>query len=299
RDRYMVQLAQKLISLFTGDFDNKVCFGHSCSDANECISKLIPMSKSKPRMLSFIGGYHGQTYGSMSLSGHPAQSGFISNGNVMKIPYPNPYRPPFGLSEEDISKGVIDFIEQEIFNTVSPPENTAGIVVEGIQSDGGLVVPPDDFLPQLQKLCVENNIYLIMDEVKIGLGRTGKWFSFEHLDVEPDAVVLGKPLGGGLPISSVIAKKEILDAGTANHMFTASGNPVSAASALETMSIIEENQLMQNANSIGDYFKSQLSLLQEKYEIIGDIRGKGLVIGVELVKDRISKTPATKETALI
>src|SRR5699024_6605394 len=178
-------------------------------------------------------------------------------------------------------------------------ENTAGIVVEGIQSDGGLVVPPDDFLPQLQKLCVENNIYLIMDEVKIGLGRTGKWFSFEHLDVEPDAVVLGKPLGGGLPISSVIAKKEILDAGTANHMFTASGNPVSAAAALETISVIEENKMMQNAESIGNYLKKQLKELQKKHEIIGDIRGKGLVIGVELVNDRHTKEPAAKGTSLI
>ncbi|MEC5423232.1 aspartate aminotransferase family protein [Virgibacillus sp. C22-A2] len=294
----MVHLAEKLISIIPGDFEKKVWFGHSGSDANECIAKLVPLSQNKPRMLSFMGGYHGQTLGSMSLSGHPAQSKFIGSGNVVKVPYPNPYRPLFG-SKENLTGNIIDFIESEVFTTISPPEDTAGIVVEGIQSDGGLVVPPDDFLPELKKLCEDHNIYLIMDEVKVGLGRTGEWFSFDHASVAPDAVVLGKPLGGGMPISAVVGRKDILDAGTAVHMFTASGNPLSSAAALETLSIIKEEKLIRNAKEIGEYFSQQLCELQARYEIIGDVRGKGLAIGVELVEDGETKTPAIEETAAV
>lgn len=297
-DKTMIDLAQKLLSIVPGNFDKKVWFGHSGSDANECIAKLVPMANKKPRMLSFMGAYHGQTIGSMSLSGHPAQSKFISGGNIVKIPYPNPYRPPFG-SGKNLTGQILNFIESEIFTTVSPPEDTAGIIVEGIQSDGGVVVPPDDFLSKLKKLCDSYNICLIMDEVKIGLGRTGEWFSFHHYDVEPDAVVLGKPLGGGMPISAVVARSEILDAGTATHLFTASGNPLSSAAALETISIIEDENLIDHAREIGEYFKDQLKELQEKYELIGDVRGKGLILGIELVQDRVKKTPASEETAAI
>jgi 4-aminobutyrate aminotransferase len=235
-----------------------------------------------------MGSYHGQTMGSLSLSGHPAQSGFIGGGNVVKIPYPNQYRPPFGKTER-LSEQVIDYLEQEVFKTISPPEHTAGIIIEGIQSDGGLIVPPEDFLPRLQALCRRYDINLIFDEVKVGLGRTGKWFSFDHSEVIPDAVVLGKALGGGLPISSVVARKKILDAGTGIHMFTTSGNPVCSAASLENLQIIEDEKLIENARDNGDYFMSLLQDLQKKYELIGDIRGKGLAIGVELVEDRETK----------
>jgi len=294
----MVTLAEKLTSIVPGDFNKKVWFGHSGSDANECIAKLVPMSQNKPRMLSFIGGYHGQTMGSLSLSGHPAQSEFVGSGNVFKIPYPNSYRPPFGTSE-NLTSQIINYIKEEVFKTVSPPEKTAGLIVEGIQSDGGLIIPPDDFLPELSKLCKEQGIYLILDEVKMGMGRTGEWFSFNHAQIEPDAVVLGKPLGGGASISAVVANKDILDAGTAVHMFTGSGNPLSSAAALETISIIENDHLIDNAKNRGNYFIQQLKELQNKYEIIGDVRGKGLALGVELVKDRHTKTPASEETAAV
>lgn len=249
----MVSLAQKLIDLTPGNFSKKVWFGHSGSDANDCIAKLIPLEKKRSRMISFMGSYHGQTMGSLSLSGHPAQSRFIGSGNVVKIPYPNPYRPPFGETTR-LTDQIIDYLEQEIFKTVSIPEDTAGIIVEGIQSDGGLIVPPDDFLPRLQDLCKQYGISLIFDEVKVGLGRTGKWFSFDHYNIVPDAVVLGKSLGGGLPISAVVARKEILDIGTGIHMFTTSGNPVSSTASLETLQIIEDEKLIKNAQINGEYF---------------------------------------------
>lgn len=294
----MVSLAEKLIGITPGNFSKKVWFGHSGSDANDCIAKLVPLEKNRTRMISFMGSYHGQTVGSLSLSGHPAQSGFIGSGNVVKIPYPNPYRPPFGKTDR-LSQQVIEYLEQEVFKTVCPPETTAGIIIEGIQSDGGLIVPPDDFLPLLQELCRRYDINLIFDEVKVGMGRTGKWFSFEHSGVIPDAVVLGKSLGGGLPISAVVAKKEILDVGTGIHMFTASGNPVCSAASLENIQIIDEEKLIDNAKVNGAYFMTLLTDLQKKYEWIGDIRGKGLAIGIELVEDREIKIPASEKTAAI
>ncbi|QCJ42620.1 aspartate aminotransferase family protein [Bacillus sp. S3] len=294
----MVTLAEKLIDITPGDFPKKVWFGHSGSDANDCIAKLVPLEKNRPRMISFMGSYHGQTMGSLSLSGHPAQSLFIGSGNVVKIPYPNPYRPPFGETE-NLTEQLIQYLEQEVFKTICPPETTAGIIVEGIQSDGGLLVPPADFLPRLQEVCRRYGIHLIFDEVKVGLGRTGKWFSFDHYGIVPDAVVLGKSLGGGLPISAVVARKEILDVGTGIHMFTASGNPVSTTASLETLHIIEDERLIDNARINGEYFKDLLQQLKNKYEWIGDVRGKGLAIGVELVEDRVSKTPAAEKTAAI
>ncbi len=294
----MVLLAQKLIDITPGDFPKKVWFGHSGSDANDCIAKLVPLEKNRSRMISFMGSYHGQTMGSLSLSGHPAQSRFIGSGNVVKIPYPNPYRPPFGETGR-LTDQIIDYLEQEVFKTICPPEETAGIIIEGIQSDGGLIVPPADFLPRLQEVCKRYDINLIFDEVKVGLGRTGKWFSFDHHDVVPDAVVLGKSLGGGLPISAVVARKEILDVGSGIHLFTTSGNPVSSTASLETLTIIEDERLIDNARENGQYFMAALKELQQKYECIGDVRGKGLAIGIELVEDRITKTPAAEKTAAI
>ncbi len=294
----MVSLAEKLIDITPGDFPKKVWFGHSGSDANDCIAKLVPLEKNRSRMISFMGSYHGQTMGSLSLSGHPAQSRFIGSGNVVKIPYPNPYRPPFG-ERNRLTDQVIQYLEQEVFKTICPPDDTAGIIIEGIQSDGGLLVPPDDFLPRLQEVCQRYGISLIFDEVKVGLGRTGKWFSFDHYGIVPDAIVLGKSLGGGLPMSSVVARKEILDVGTGIHMFTTSGNPVSSAASLETINIIEDESLIENARENGEYFITLLRGLQEKHELIGDVRGKGLAIGVELVEDRMLKTPAAEKTAAI
>lgn len=294
----MVALAQKLLEITPGDFAKKVWFGHSGSDANDCVAKLVPLAKKRARLISFMGSYHGQTMGSLSLSGHPAQSRFIGSGNVVKIPYPNPYRPPFGETGR-LTEQILQYLEREVFRTVSPPEDTAGIIVEGIQSDGGMIVPPDDFLPRLQELCRQYEIELILDEVKVGLGRTGKWFSFDHANLVPDAVVLGKSLGAGLPISAVVAKQSLLDVGAGIHMFTTSGNPVCCTAALETLSIIEEETLIDRARVNGGYFLNRLRDLQEKHEWIGDVRGRGLAIGVELVEDRVTKAPAAEKTAAV
>lgn len=297
-DEPMVNLAEKLTQIVPGDFAKKVWFGMSGSDANDCIFKLIPFSKKRARMLSFMGAYHGQTMGSLSLSGHTAQARFVSGANVVKVPYPNPYRPPFG-SAEHVSDQVIDYIENEVFTTISPADDTAGIIIEAIQSDGGVIIPPDDFLPKLRALCDRHGIYLIVDEVKVGLGRTGKWFAFEHSGIVADAVSIAKPLGGGLPISAVVARKEILDGEYALNLFTASGNSVSAKAALTNLTIIEQEISMDEVTEKGEYFKEQLLQLQAKHDIIGDVRGRGLVLGIELVEDPVTKQPAAEQTSAI
>ncbi|KMY55779.1 aminotransferase class III [Bacillus sp. FJAT-27231] len=293
----MTELAKKLIEMTPGDFSKKVWFGHSGSDANDLISKLVPVASGRPKMIAFMGAYHGQTMGALSLSGHSAQAKFEGKGNVIKLPYPNPYRPFSGIGER-LTEQTIHFMN-EVFSTICPPEETAGIIVEAIQSDGGVILPPDDFLAALRQICDQHGIYLILDEVKVGMGRTGKWFSFEHSHIIPDAIVLGKSLGSGLPISAVIGRQELLDSVTAGHMFTTSGNPLCTAAALETIRIIEEKDLISQAEKNGQHFLEGLRSLQKKYRFIGEVRGKGLALGVEIVTDKLEKKPDPVKTAAI
>ena len=290
----MLELAECLIGLTPGNFEKKVWFGHSGSDANEFIYKSLPKATGKNKIISFIGAYHGQTIGAATMSGHSAQSIFPSMNNVVKIPYPNLYRPFSGISE-GLTSQIMVYL-QEVLNTIAPFEDVAAIIVEPIQSDAGVIIPPEDFLISLQNICQEHQIYLIADEVKVGMGRTGKWFSFEHVGIIPDAVVLGKSLGGGLPISAVVGRKEIMDSMTAGHMFTTSGNPICTRAALETIAIIQDDNLIDNAKVQGEYFLNCLKQLQTNHPLIGDVRGRGLAIGIELVED-INKKPAVKQTA--
>lgn len=293
----MIQLAEKLVELTPGDFEKKVWFGHSGSDANDLISKFLPVASGRSKIISFMGSYHGQTMGASSLSGHSAQSKFEGRGNVVKIPYPNLYRPFSGISE-NLTEQSIHFLN-EVFHTICPAEDTAGIIIEAIQSDGGMILPPTEFLKALREICDEHGIYLIVDEVKVGMGRTGKWFSFEHAGIIPDVIVLGKALGAGLPISAVIGRKELLDCVAGGHLFTTSGNPISTVAALESIRIIEDEKLLANAEEQGALFINGIQELKKKYDCIGDVRGKGLAIGVEIVTDRTSKKPDSLKTAAL
>lgn len=294
-----IELAEKLIEITPGDFEKKVTFGLSGSDANDCISKLVTLATGKHRIISYFGAYHGQTMGSLSMSGHTAQAKFIGTGNIVKIPYPYCYRCAFDKTHENCDLTCLRYLENYIFKTICPPEDTAAVIVEAIQCDGGDIVPPAEYMHQLKKICERNNIFIIFDEVKIGVGRTGKFFGFEHFDIIPDAVVFGKPIASGLPLSGVIARKEILDSSVATHMLTTGGCPISTAAALATINIVVNEGLMKNVEDMGNYLKHQLLELKEKYEIIGDVRGKGLILGLELVRDRKTKEPASKETAKI
>jgi len=299
--RLIVELAEKLVEITPGNFEKRVIFGHSGSDANDAIVKMVPYCTKKSRLITFIGAYHGQTMGSYSISGHKAQALMIGLPNVVKVPYPYGYRCPFpGVSEQKkCEEATISFLENYIMKTIAPPETISAIVVEPIQSDAGDIVPTPWFLRQLRRIADENGILLAVDEVKVGLGRTGKMFAVEHSGVKPDIVVLGKPLASGLPLSAVVMPAEIANCAGIYHLFTLAPQPATAAAALETIRIIIEEDLVGNAERIGEYLLSKLSKLREESSIVGDIRGKGLIVGIEIVKDKETKEPGSREAAKI
>ena len=294
-----VILAEMLTELVPGNGRKSVWFGHSGSDANEFVAKIIPIATGKSKLLTFIGSYHGQTMGSYAMSGHPAQNKFTGSGNVVKLPYPDCYRCPYEKKKPSCGLFCLSYIEDYIFKTIAPPEQIGAIEIEAIQCDGGDIVPADGFLQGLQRFCKMYDMLFIIDEVKIGLGRTGKMFGFEHWGVEPDLVILAKPLGSGQPISAVVGDKNIMDAGVCMHLFTTAGNPVGCAAAIETLNVIRDEKLMENAKETGAYFKQELEKLKDKCEIIGDVRGKGLVLGVDLVKDKRTRAPNPQAAAQV
>lgn len=291
------ELAERLCALFPGDFDKKAWFGATGSDANDCVAKLAPLATGRRRLVSYVGGYHGQTVGSVALSGHSAQARFVGAGNVTKVPYPYPYRCAWGPCDSDeCSLKCLRFVEDYALGAVSPADDTAAIIIEPVQSDGGDIVPPGNYFPALRELCDRHGIWLVVDEVKTGLGRTGRMFAFEHSGVQPDAISLGKPLGGGLPLSGVVGRRELLDV-DAFSLYTLGGSPVPCAAALAAIDVLDDERLAENADRMGRRFLDGLLELQRHHALIGDVRGKGLMIGVELVEDRTSRAPAAKDAA--
>jgi 4-aminobutyrate aminotransferase len=294
-----LELAEKLVELVPGDFAKKVWFGLSGSDASETVGRLLPLATGKRRLVSFIGAYHGSTAASMAMSAHIAQTQFIGGGHVVKVPYPNPYRCPFGDDVGDCAERAIRFLEDYIFKTICPPDDVAGVIVEAVQSDGGDIVPPPHFLPMLEDVCRRHDIYLVVDDVKVGMGRTGEMFSFQHFGVTPDAVILGKSLGGGLPLSAVVARREILDVGPALALFTTTGSALSCVAGLATIQTIEQDGLVENARQVGAHLGNRLRDLHDKHSLVGDVRGLGMIQGVELVRDRQTREPAPTEAAKV
>ena len=294
-----LDLAQKLVEIVPGDFDKKVWFGLSGSDASEAAQRLILMSSGKQRIVSFIGSWHGTTDSAMGLSGHPAFNRHVLGAHVTRVPYPNPYRNPFGDGSGHVTDQCLSYLENYIFATVCPPEDTAAIFVETVQSDGGDIVPPPDFLPKLRDLCDRHGILLVVDDIKIGLGRTGRMLSYEHGDIDADVVLLGKSLGGGLPLSAVVARSEIMDVDSGVALFTTSGNATSCAAGLAAVLAIEEQGLVEAAAHNGEYLHERLRDALSEYEIVGDVRGLGMIQGVELVVDRVGKEPNQPAAAKI
>jgi 4-aminobutyrate aminotransferase len=208
---------------------------------------------------------------------------------VTHVPFPNPYRPL--LAGDDQGKAVLEYIENVLFHSNVPPSEVAAILIEPIQGEGGYIVPPDGFLPGLRQLCDRHGILLIFDEVQSGIGRTGKMFAAQHWNVRPDIMLLAKGLGSGLPIGLIVAKKKIMQQWkNGAHGNTYGGNPICCAAALATLDLIE-NEYVANAAKVGDYFMARLRELQSRHEAIGDIRGRGLMIGMEMVEDRGTRVP--------
>jgi 4-aminobutyrate aminotransferase len=283
-------LAERLAGMMTKQ-PKKVWFGLSGSDASEAAQRLLLKATGKRRLISFIGSWHGTTDATMALSGFAGFNDRFGGSNIVKIPYPDPYRRPFPTHPElSLTDQVLGYLEDVLFATICPPDDVAGIFVEGVQADSGDIVPPDDFLPKLRALCDKYGIYLVMDEVKVGLGRTGKMFSYEHCGIEPDIVLLGKALGAGLPLSAVVGPPEVLDVGTGLALYTISGNATSCAAALAGLDVVEREGLAESAATTGRYLLERLSGLM-RHDQVGDVRGRGMICGVDLVTDRDSKTP--------
>lgn len=290
-------LAKRLTEITPGRFEKKVFFGNSGAEAVEAAFKLARYHTRRPRMISFFGAFHGRTFGAMSLTGSKAvQRRFFEPlvPGVTHALFPNRYRSPADWSDEEVVNDSLKFLEQVLFKKTVPPEEVAAIVVEPIQGEGGYLVPPDSFLPRLKELAARFGILLILDEVQSGFGRTGKMFACEHWGVEPDMLCTAKGIASGLPLGAMIARSELMTWVPGSHASTFGGNPVACAASLVTIDLLQ-NGLIENAAARGDQLLTQLRRLAERHPLIGDVRGKGLMIGVELVTDRVAKTPAPKE----
>jgi 4-aminobutyrate aminotransferase len=289
-----VELAERLLGLVPERARGRVWLGHSGSDANETVVRAMLAATGRPRIISYKGAYHGGTSGSMAISGHPVQQGVPKAPGLMLISYPNAYRD--GGAE---TAGAAALAELEaLFAGPVPAEEVAALFLEPIQSDGGMVVPPDGYFRAVEALCREHGILIVSDEVKVGLGRSGRMHAFEHLGIEPDIVVYGKGLGGGLPVSAAVGPEAIMNHAAAFSFQTVHGNPVSAAAGCAVLDTIRRDGLAGNATKVGAHLRAQLERLKQKHALIGDVRGRGLAIGVEMVTDRATKAPAKTETAL-
>jgi 4-aminobutyrate aminotransferase len=284
----MVRLAQRLDELTPGDFPKRVAFGLSGSDANDGAVKLARAATGRQLIVAFHGAYHGNTYGALSLSAvSPAmRRGFgpVLPG-VVHVRYPDAYRRHHGLTGAEVTAACLEELTATL-GALAPPEDVAAIVVEPVQGDSGILVPPPSFLPALAELASRHGILLVAEEVQTGFGRTGARFAVEHDGVVPDILVLGKALGGGMPISAVVARSELMDAWEApGHVFSTSGNPVTTAAALAVLDILEDEQLVEAARARGATLRAGLEELARAHEVVGDVRGRGLMLGVDLVAD--------------
>lgn len=270
-------------------------FCQSGTEAVEGALKLARYVTGRSRFIGFLGGFHGRTMGSLAFtsSKYTQQKGFFPTmPGVTHVPYPNSYRPLFVGADQGAA--VLNYIENVLFTANVPPSEVAAILIEPVQGEGGYLLPPDNFLKDLRALCDRHGILLIFDEVQSGIGRTGKMFAAEHWGVAPDIMTLAKGLASGMPIGMVVAKKTIMEKWQRGaHGNTYGGNPICCAAALATIELVE-SELRANSEKQGEYFLQRLTDLQKEFACIGAVRGKGLMIGVELVLDRTTKEPASK-----
>ncbi len=284
-----VALAERLLAITPGDEERRVWFGHSGSDANDCAVRVLQAATGRSRFISFIGSYHGNLSGSMGISGHTAMTHTLPRAGVLLLPYPDPYRPIF------TAESVLALLDYQ-FETTCPPHQVAAVFIEPLMSDGGLIVPPPGFLKALQERCRKHGIKIVVDEVKVGLARSGLMHCFQHEGLAPDLVVFGKGIGGGLPLSAVVGPKAIMDHAPAFALQTTAGNPVATAAGNAVLRTIEADGFAARAARIGALFSDALRTLGAKHEIIGDVRGRGLAIGVDLVRDHRSRQPVSAVT---
>jgi 4-aminobutyrate aminotransferase len=302
-----IELAEKLIKITPGDFDKRVYFGSSGAEAVEASLKIARYYTRRPRMISFLGAFHGRTFAGMTMSGSKkVQRAHFSSliPEVYHVPFPYCYRCVFKQTyPQCISRdynGIpllhcLSYLTDVILERLIDPEDVSLIMVEPIQGEGGYIVPPKEFLPVLRKLADDHGIVLIFDEIQSGLGRTGQWFACDHVGVAPDIILTAKAIASGFPMSATIGKAALMDPAIdprawvpGCHGSTFGGNPVISAAAIASLRILE-NELIHNATQVGAFLKEQLVEMMSRHNIIGEVRGQGLMLGIELVLDKESK----------
>jgi 4-aminobutyrate aminotransferase len=295
-----VRLAEEIATIMPvegSDRGVRSFFGNSGAEAVEAAIKLARYVSRRPGIIAFLGGFHGRTLGALALTASKAvqRRGFGPlMPSVYHAPYADCYRCPFGLTSDNCAAECLDFVEQELFVHLVAPDEVAAVIVEPIQGEGGYVVAPAQFLQRLRALTSAHGILVIDDEVQSGMGRTGRMFAIEHAEVRPDIVAVAKGIASGLPLGVTSARADLMTWPPGAHASTFGGNPVSCAAALATLKLLREG-LMENAAVVGARLQAGLRSLMDKHALIGDVRGRGLMVGVELVRDRTTKERASAE----
>ena len=290
----MVALAEKLAEIAPGDEPRRVSFGNSGAEAVEGAIKLARYATGRDQIIAFFGSFHGRTMGALSLTARKAvqRAGFgpLIPG-VVHAPYPYCYRCPFGRQPEGCAVECVKHIEDTLLKTIAPPEETAAIVVEPVQGEGGYVVPPKKFFDELARVASQNGILLIFDEVQSGMGRTGQMWAAEHFGAVPDILAVAKGIASGMPLGATVARADLMTWPPGAHASTFGGNPVCCAAALATIALLEE-ELMENAARMGAHLMDRMRAWPARFPQVGEVRGLGLMIGIELVRDRETKQKA-------
>jgi 4-aminobutyrate aminotransferase len=292
----MVELAERLAALVPGGVPRRVYFGNSGTEAVEAAIKLCRYRTGRKQFIAFRGAFHGRTMGSLALTASKSiqKEGFFPlMPGVHHVPYADCYRCPYGKTPDSCAVECVDVIERELFRTTLPPDEVAAIFVEPVQGEGGYIVPPKKFFDELRRLADSYGILLVFDEVQSGMGRTGKMFACEHFGAVPDVITLAKGIASGMPLGATIARTELMTWPPGSHATTFGGNPVAIAAALTTIDLLEA-ELIENAARVGDHLMSRLHDLPQRCSVVGDVRGLGLMIGIELVHDQASKERAAE-----
>jgi len=290
----MVELAEKLVSIAPGKEPKRVYFGNSGTEAVEAAIKLAKYHTKRDKLVAFHGAFHGRTMGSLSLTASRAvqRKGFgtLLSG-VFHMPFPDTYRGTYGIRPENASADCLCYLENELFRRRVDPDEVAGIFIEPIQGEGGYLPAPAEFLQGLEKICRKYGIMLVADEVQSGMGRTGKWWAVDYAGVEPDIICTAKGIASGMPLSAIITKASVMNWKPGAHASTFGGNPVCISAALATLGLIE-GSYMANAARMGEFIKQQTANWPERHKIVGEVRGRGLMIGIEFVRDQKTKEKA-------
>ena len=288
----MVTLGERLSKLAPMPGPHKIYYGNSGTEAIECAFKLARYHTKRQNVIAFYGAFHGRTMGALSLTASkPQQKRRFAPlvPGVTHIRYPDVYRDGGTQDPESFALSCARFIEDKLFRTNLPPEEVAAIFVEPIQGEGGYVIAPTVFMQELRQICDRHGILLVVDEVQSGVGRTGKWWAVEHTGVQPDMICVAKGIASGMPLGITVTKAEIMDWAPGSHASTFGGNPVCIAAALATLDVIEREGLLRNASEVGAHMLKRMADWPNKHKLVGDVRGRGLMIGVEIVKDKKTK----------